>query len=249
VWRAGVIAVLLAACAAPRPDPVSVSLYQTRSDTPLDAVEIQVTNGGSDPVTVQRAELRSPRLQGVAAWEEAVEIMPGASVDLKVRLPAPHCETAGDATDQVTLTLDGRAVTVAAPDRLGQVGAYVRQRCFEQAVGQAAVIRVDAVTRRGMTVFVDPGAARLGALGTTILFAPADPRALAADPGHAAGVREVRLTPNRCDAHALGEDKQGTYFGVEVTLPDGRSGTYTFGVDTAQRAQLYRLYARDCGLS
>jgi hypothetical protein len=248
VWRAGVIAVLLVACAGPTADPASVSLYQTRSDTPLDKVEIQVTNTGPDPITVQRAELRSPRLSDSAAWEEDVEVAPGAAVDLKVVLPAPRCDVDAGVTDEVVLTVDGRTVTRAAPDRLGQVGAYVRQRCFEQAVAQAAVIRVDAVTRRGISVFVDAGDARVGPLGTTILFAPVDRLALASRPGDA-GVREVALAPNRCDAHALGEDKQGTYFGVEVTLPDGRSGTYTFGVDTAQRAQLYRLYARDCGLS
>ncbi len=249
MWRAGLIAVLLAACAGPAVDPVSVSLYQTRSDTPLDKVEIQVTNTGPETITVERAELRSPRLSGEAAWEEAVEVAPGAAVDLKVVLPAPRCDVDAGTTDEVVLTVGGRTVTLAAPDQLGQVGAYVRQRCFEQAVAQAAVIRVDAVTRRGISVFVDPGEARVGALGTTILFVPADRLALASEQGGAAGVREVVLRPNRCDAHALGEDKQGTYFGVGVTLPDGRSGTYTFGVDTTQRAQLYRLYARDCGLS
>jgi len=72
---------------------------------------------------------------------------------------------------------------------------------------------------------------------------------LAAAPGAPGDVRPVRLRPNRCDAHALGEDKQGTYFDVEVTLADGRSGPYTFTVDQEQRGQLYRLYARMCGLS
>jgi hypothetical protein len=58
----------------------------------------------------------------------------------------------------------------------------------------------------------------------------------------------LRLRPNRCDAHALADDKQGTYFPVDVVLPDGRSGRYRLGVDPQTRAQLYRFYARECGL-
>ena len=82
--------------------------------------------------------------------------------------------------------------------------------------------------------------------------APRRPRRafrLTAAPGSATDLRQVVLRPNRCDAHALGEDKQGTYFDVDVTLPDGRTGRYSFGVDPEQRGKLYRLYARKCGLS
>ena len=119
MWRAGVIAVLLAACAGPTADPLSVSLYQTRSDTPLDKVEIQVTNTGPEKITVQRAELRSPRLSGSAAWEEDVEVAPGAAVDLKVVLPAPRCDVDAGATDDVVLTVDGRRTP--SPSRTGSV--------------------------------------------------------------------------------------------------------------------------------
>lgn len=245
MWRVCVVALLVAAC-GPAPQ-VSASLYQTRSDTPLNALEIQVRNDGPDPVTVDSAQLRSGRLAGAPVWDEPVEIPAGAAMDLKVSLPPPDCD--GSPGETVALRVDGQDVVIDAPDRLGQVAEYVAAVCFEDDVESTTQIVVEAVTDEGIRVFVDPGTSEVGALGTTILFAPVDPEALAAAPGAPGDVRPVRLRPNRCDAHALGEDKQGTYFDVEVTLADGRSGPYTFTVDQEQRGQLYRLYARMCGLS
>lgn len=249
MWRTGLLgaALVLAGCAGPGAPEVTVSLYQTRSDTPLDRIEIQVTNIGDDPVTVGRAELISPRLAGPAAWDEPVEIPPGMAVDLKVQLPEAVCPGAGG--HEVRLTVAGETTTMAADDTLGQLQKYLDGRCFEQAVEQTTVLDVEAVTGTGLRVRVEPGAATVGALRTTILFAPVDSRALAAAASSPASTREVALRPNRCDAHALAEDKQGTYFPVEVTLADGRTGDYTMGVDQQQRGQLYRLYARRCGLS
>ena len=236
---------LLAAC-APAPE-VGVSLYQTRSDTPVGKVEIQVRNLGAEPVTVDRAELRSTRLAGSAVWEEPVEILPGTAMDLKVVLPGADCT--GAAGETVSLRIDGSEVVLDAPDTLGQVGEYVAQACFAQEVAAIARIEVVGVTDEGLRMLIEPGPAQIGRLAATILFAPADLDAIAALPGSRGGLREVVLRPNRCDAHAVGEDKQGTYFDVDVTLPDGRSGPYTVGVDPQQRGQLYRLYARLCGLS
>lgn len=245
MWRVLAVAVLLAAC-APAPQ-VSVSLYQTRSDTPLDKIEIQVRNDGDDAITVQRAELRSTRLVDSVAWEEPVAIPPGAAMDLKVDLPAADC--AGSAGETVEVQIDGRTMVLDAADTLGQLASYVTQACFSEDVEATADIEVGDVTAEGLQVRVDPGAAEIGRLGTTILFVPADRGAIAAGAGSAPRVRQVVLRPNRCDAHALGEDKQGTYFDVEVTLPDGRAGRYTFGVNPEQRGQLYQLYATMCGLS
>lgn len=248
MWRWILVAFVLplGGCGGPPPPDVSVLVYQTRSDTPVRRIEIQVRHDGAEAVTVDRAELHSDRLAGTAAWDEPVRIPPGAAMDLKVQLPEPTC-TAGH--DEVSLTVDTQTLVVPAADPLGQFDAYIEQRCFEQAVGRTAVLRIEAVTREGIEVFTSPGVATIGQLGDTILFAPADPQAIAAPPGDRARTRTVVLRPNRCDAHALGEDKQGTYFDVEVSLPDGRSGTYLLGVDPGMRAQLHALYARLCGLS
>lgn len=244
---------LLGACtdSGSLPEGVSVAVYQTRSDMPLDKIEIQVRNARADSLTVDRAELQSTRFLGSAAWDEQVEIPPGAAVDLKVQMPSASCVPEPD--DLVVLSFrdaggDPATATVTPGDPLGQLEKFSAKDCFAQAVADTAQIRVRGVRGDDLRIFVDPGAATVSGIGSTILFRPVDGRAVAASPGSAPSTREVTLRTNRCDAHALGEDKQGTYFPVTVTLADGRRGIYTLSVDRVVRGQLYRLYARLCGL-
>jgi hypothetical protein len=229
----------LAACSAPTPR-VSTVVYQTRSDTPLNKIEIQVQNDGEKPVTVDFAQLSSPSLAGTPQWNEPVEIPAGAAMDLKVALPEANCGGQGDA--QVQLRVDGMTVTMAADDKLGQLAKYIDNDCLRQAVEQEMDMRIAAIDDEGLVIEGSTGEVQVGELGTTILFRPVNPAAISQ------GRARVALQPNRCDAHALAEDKQGTYFPLAVTLPDGRSGTYTLGVDQQMRQQLYSLYARQCGL-
>jgi hypothetical protein len=232
-----VAALLVAGCAAD-PPPVTVGLYQTRSDTPLDRIEMQVRNSGDIPVTVQRAKLVSTRLTAFPVWDEPVEIPPGAAVDLKVQLPPAVCGT-GE-SDEVELSVDGRQWTLPAQDTLGQLARYQAAQCFRQDVERVGSLRVTGLAGDRLQLEAR-GDVRLGEFGTTTLFRPADPMA-------AARGAHVRLLPNRCDAHALADDKQGTYFPLTVTLPDGRSGSYVLAVDERTRAELYALYAKVCRL-
>jgi hypothetical protein len=230
---------------------VTVSVYQTRSDMPLDKIEIQVHNVTSEPVTVERAQLRSDRFVAETSWNESVDIPAGAAVDLKVQMPAASCLP--DPRDEVVVTVrtdrGTQDLTRVPEDPLGQLDKYSAVQCFERDVESTATLKVQGLRDDRLQVFVDPGQAQVGAMGTTILFQPRDPWALRAKPGDAAGVRQVMLQPNRCDAHALAEDKQGTYFPVSVTLADGRSGEFIMPVDQQTRVALYRLFAKACGLS
>jgi hypothetical protein len=245
-------AVLLAvtSCGHASPD-VTVSVYQTRSDMPLDKIEIQVQNRTSDPLTVERARLRSDRFATETSWDEPVDIPAGTAVDLKVQMPPASCLP--DPQDQVVVTVrtDGgtQDLTLVPEDPLGQLDKYSATQCFKKDVESTATLKVQGLLGSRLQVFVDPGQAQIGAMGTTILFQPRNPGALRAKPGDAAGVRQVALRPNRCDAHALAEDKQGTYFPVSVTLPDGRSGDFTMPVNQRTRVSLYRMFAEECGLS
>lgn len=235
--RLVLLAFTLAACGAQQPD-VSIGLYQTRSDMPLDKMEMQVRNNGDQPITVERAQLVSTRLTQFPIWEEAVEIAPGAAVDLKVQLPPAVCSEGG--SDEVRLTIDGEEYTLPADDTLQQMAKYVEAQCFRQDVEQTASITATGLKGDVLHVVVD-GPVTIAEVGTTTLFKPRDPHALATgDP--------LRLLPNRCDAHALADDKQGTYFPLTVALPDGRLGSYRLGVDPQLRNALYRFYARKCGL-
>ncbi len=73
-----VLLVLLLAGCAQNPD-LTVSLYQTRTDTPVDKIEIQVQNNEAQAVTVQRAKLVSTALSAFPVWEEPVTIPPRRS--------------------------------------------------------------------------------------------------------------------------------------------------------------------------
>ena len=66
----------------------------------------------------------------------------------------------------------------------------------------------------------------------------------------AAGPPEIRvpIVPNRCDAHALAEDKIGTRMPLYVTLPDGTSGRLVLAASDELRAQMYAFYSAYCGL-
>ncbi len=228
--KVALLVVLLAGCA--RPPDVAVSLYQTRSDTPVNKIEMQVQNNSDQPLTVQEAQLVSTQLSAYPVWEEAVKIPPGAAVDLKVALPPPVCS--GEATDEVILTIGGRRFTLPAADTLGQLAKYRDNGCFRQDVERTGGFTITGLTADIMRFSTN---LTVGPMRSTTLFIP-----------RAQTRTSVRLTPNRCDAHALAEDKQGTYFPIPVTLPDGRTQDYVAGVDQQLRGQLYRLYARLCGL-
>lgn len=228
---------LIAACGAQQPN-VSVELYQTRSDTPLDKIEIQVHNNGSKPLTVERAQLVSTRLTQFPVWDQPVEIPPFAAVDLKVQLPPALCD--GGGSDEVRLTVDGKELTRPAEDALGQLGKYVESQCFRQEVEELGRISATGLNGDVLELQVN-GPIRVTEVGTTTLFRPRDPKAPAKG-------EPLRLRPNRCDAHALADDKQGTYFPLTVQLPGGRSGLYRLDVDQQLRSELYRFYAQECGL-
>jgi hypothetical protein len=234
-----IVGVLLAACASPGVPP-SVSVYQTRSDMPLDKIEIQVRNNDEGPLTVQRAELVSSRFVDTAVWDETVEIPAGAAIDLKVQMPEASCVE--DPVDEVVLTLRTGQITLVPEDPLDQLDKYSQDRCFAREVAATARLDVRGLRGDALLVEVDPGQAEVGRIGTTVLFRPRDPVL-------SEGLQRVRLRPNRCDAHAVAEDKQGTYFPVRVSLPDGRTGDVTVQVDRRTRQGLYRLYARQCGLT
>ncbi|MEO8263236.1 MAG: hypothetical protein ABI566_11780, partial [Pseudolysinimonas sp.] len=61
---------------------------------------------------------------------------------------------------------------------------------------------------------------------------------------------EVRIpiVPNRCDAHALAEDKVGTRMPLYITLDDGTTGRLVLSADDELRGEMYAFYSAFCGL-
>ena len=175
----------------------------------------------------------------------------------------------------VVQLIDGSTaeVTVPTTDRLGQWADWVAAECLAVAVDQQVAIAVrhdparDAGPLIGLLLDVAPRpdspAVSAGprvavqSFSDTVLFGLVDAASgeritSAPLPGGAGGGEgamsiPLLLTPARCDAHALADDKQGTIFRVSVVV-DGTPGTVTIVADPATKAALYDAYTRACGL-
>lgn len=171
---------------------------------------------------------------------------------------------------------DGSTAELRVPttDRLGQWADWLAAECFAAAVLERAAITVRHEPARdapggaagpliGLALAVDtraPGL-ELVAAHDTVLFGlvragdGARVASVALDglgvpaSGGAEGAVSIPLllTPARCDAHALADDKQGTLFRIDVRL-DGDEGTVTIAADPATRAALYDAFTRACRL-
>jgi len=170
---------------------------------------------------------------------------------------------------------DGSTAELAMPtvDRIGQWAEWVAAECVAAAVAERVAIAVrhdparddgaviglllDIVPRAGGVDAEGDAEVELLSLSDTVLFglvqagdgarvtsAPLPPDAAG---GAAAVSIPLLLTPARCDAHAIADDKQGTLFRVAVRV-DGQPGVITVVADDATKAALYDAYTRACGL-
>ena len=63
----------------------------------------------------------------------------------------------------------------------------------------------------------------------------------------APSVITLLVTPNRCDPHAIAEDKRGTVFPISVILDDGTTGRQYVASADVVRAALYDVIGMACG--
>ena len=254
---------------------VIADLYRSRIDPARGGIQLSVRNDGEAPVTIVRAVLDSPALDVPIERNLDTAIRPGQTRDLAMTLTTAACPAASDEPPDAMLTVllaDGTSAEVRVPttDRLGQWADWLIAECVTQAVAERATIAVrhdptrDGAALIGLLLDVEvrePGL-ELVALNDTVLFgivetiggarvtsvglAGAGAPSGAVD-GQGAVSIPLLLTPARCDAHALADDKQGTLFRLDV-LVDGEPGTVTIVADAATRAALYDAFTRTCGL-
>lgn len=163
---------------------------------------------------------------------------------------------------------------VPTTDRIGQWAAWVDGACFAQAVGErvelavragdpgpgGGTIGVELVVRALPGPVGDGGDAEpvlLTSVGGTVLLGALDaggeraegiPLDVVIDPARPPDepiVVPLRFSPNRCDAHAIADDKQGTLFRVDVALGD-REGAVTVVSDAATKDALYAAITAAC---
>jgi hypothetical protein len=163
---------------------------------------------------------------------------------------------------------------VRPADTFGRLPALRAEDCLAEAVAAVAAVSVSGPVRiedaggtrtATLDLLVRPrggaGWFTIDAVTGTTLLAPANPqtgRRLTEVPvrrridGTGDGARQsipLTVVPNRCDAHAIAEDKRGTILPLHVTSGDGVTGIVPVAADDATRSALYAFVAETCGLS
>lgn len=230
-------------------------------------ITVQVLDDAEGTVTVTRAEVSSDRFDTVT-WtgEETFE----QQLQLEVDLPVTRCGSGSDA--EVTLTYrlgDGQWVrsTTTATDLFGSVGQLMDRDCAEQTFAEAATLEVgrhEVVGTGRRSRFLLPVTVRatgerpevsFAGFESTVLFTVAGSAALYPDveplplTAGTTSTQVLEITPSRCDAHALAEDKVGTLFPVHLTAP-GLPADASFHLPISDRARgdLRAFFAPHCGI-
>ena len=267
----------IAGCATPAatelPDDISVSVYQSRSDASAGLIDVRIVNGSSDPLVLTEATLETTQYAEPTTWSRGTTLRAGATVDLRLELPAPVCPTPADAEPLVTLafeTPEGREGTarVVADDPIGTLAKLSEQDCILFEVGRLALIEpastLEWTPGDGEPALLDITVTPTGSAGTleitranqTVLLALADeaggvvasvPLDIQVSADSAPVVLPLRFVPNRCDPHAVAEDKRGTFFPLEVLTSGGASGVLYVPVSDEVRGQIYEFVGDYCG--
>jgi hypothetical protein len=270
------LAMLTSGCTpsvASLPDDVTVSVFQTRFDYGIRQLELKVSNGTDDPLTITRAALESNRFAKDAVWDRPQVIPPGAARDLKVLLTEPVCD---DSAPQDVVALDftlasgeSGSARVIPTDETSRLAAISAEDCLSVSVAQHAAIEPPSVVEwmpsahapATLSFTVEPtsetGSLTIHFVKGTVLLSLVDPAGaptyqedldLEFDASTGASVIPLRIIPNRCDPHAIAEDKRGTFFAFEVSTTDDTEGRLFIAVSDEVRASLYDFYADYCGL-
>jgi hypothetical protein len=255
------------------PDGVSISVYQPRPDIPKNRIAIEVHNDGKVPLTITSADLQSNFFADEFLWgpDRTATVAPGYAVDLRVDIPA----VAACDDDQPAHTVvfgwtvgDESGISAVDPDdSFHMLDRLHDEGCLVVNVGKVATLTAVSLTAPAqepapaeLLISVeptgDPGTVTVNTISSTTLLNPAGPDdigvnqldlgiAISAD-----GPPDIRvpIVPNRCDPHALAEDKIGTRMPLYVTLDDGSSGRLVLAASDELRAQMYAFYSAFCGL-
>lgn len=257
------------------PPGLRVSLQQYRSDRAGRVLELKVENGSNADVRVTGASFTSSGFTEDAVWtKDGTTIPAGLTLDLPVALHEPICALDDDVSASpgpalVTLELrlpDGSSaeVRVAPGDPFGVLPAIQAEDCAaarieEVASVQGSSLRVEGTGDASVAVLTvtaapsgKPGDILLKSVGTTVLLEAADGGggwqldAPVSGSGPTASI-ELRIVPNRCDPHAVGEDKVGTRLPVTAVDASGVPRTFALPLAEGLKSRLLKFVASHCG--
>ncbi|GHF06798.1 hypothetical protein [Pseudolysinimonas yzui] len=262
---------VLPGCAPAPPalsEQVTVMVYQPRTDIALGRLAIQVRNGTEDALEIVGARLSSPDFVADTVWpNDAARVPAGLALDLRAPLPEVHCDADTDPVATIEFVVDGVTGVAerAVEDPYDLLPRLHREACLAEEIAEIAtltpreVILPDRVAPAILVIDVEPtgapGTVTLDAVGGTTLLQPTNAGqandlvelGITID---ASGPFEVRIpfVPNRCDPHALMEDKVGTIIPLYVTTATASETRWMLPVTEAQRADFYAFFTAYCGL-
>ena len=250
---------------------IAVGVVQGRDDRGARIVAIELTNNRDDAITLTRATLDSPQLTAPTSWDRGTTLRPGLTVDLRVALSEPACPLADDITPSVTVefvTAAGveRSVSAVPEQPAGVLDRISQEDCLVAGVEAQADITVKSVEYEPgskvpavLVLGIQPkdidGSVTIVGVRATVLLGLVDPHGNLSQGYAVHRVLErggddsdlrISLVPNRCDTHAVAEDKRGTFIPLEVELDGGVSGTYFVTMPHSQKGQLYDFVPDYC---
>jgi hypothetical protein len=260
----------LVGCSAARSDPVSVSVFQYRSDLAVRQAQIEVHNRGATDLTVTSATFSSDWFAGRRASRSAPSSVPaGSTIDFPVVLPAARCSplaprptvtiryrTGDGSTGSSTLTptLPFHTITALHAEdcslvEFQKVATIVPAEAlrFEPVDGKQHALVDFAITPTGAAGTVSV----LSSQNTTLLSQPeGELRTIGITVRAASAPTVVTLdfVPSRCEAHVIGEDKVGTIIPFRVDVGRYRNAVVMIPVPKAVKNQLLDWVGRYCGL-
>lgn len=263
-------AVLLAGCAPNEPEPPSVegleiTVVQSRSDVADRHAQVRVRNDTGATVEIGAVEVVDARFAAPAERtdpERITSVRPGATVDIRVALPAVDCASSdGEPRVRLELAASGPLVETPAADPLDVIAPLHERECRAERLADSADVSFasfqpsahPAPAVLGLEI-VPTGRARAVIVGiqpTNLLRfdgtrASGDTLPLDVVVGTGPVLVPLPLVPSRCDPHAVQEDKRGTVFTLEVQL-DGEPGEVELAAPADLRARLLTWVSRWCG--
>lgn len=258
-------ALVLVGCAPAQtgiPEGVEVSLMQLRSDVAARQAQVRIANGTDDAIRISDVVVDDDRFADAAERADqgrTTTVRPGATVDIRVQLPAMDCRTdAGSPT--VALTLPTGVARGSIDDALGVLAPLHERECraerlaeeisltfagFEPAQNpDPAALDLLVETTGGGEALVT-GIRPTNLLGFDGLGGAALPLEIDASTA-GVGVVTLPLVPQRCDPHAVQEDKRGTVFILDVEI-DGEAGVIELAADDELRGRILTWVSEWCG--
>jgi hypothetical protein len=271
-------ATLLSSCQAVSPpvEPpqgVKVSIYQSRTDISMDRIAIKFDNQGVEPLTISSASLKSNFFANEFVWGpgRTTTVPPGFAIDLRVGIPPiDSCDERRSANAVLfgwRVGEESGTSVVIPEDTFGILDNLHANGCLVAAINTVATITAVSLTPPAqepapatLLISIVPtgqqGTVTINSVGSTTLLNPADSNGVGSaqlDIGvviSANGPYEITvpIVPNRCDEHAIAEDKIGTRIPLLVTIADGTEGRFVLPASDQLRTEMYSFYTSFCGL-